>query len=212
MKTTIVINNQPKSSHPGCRVGTAAILISIIVLRTAQTESAVLFDVPATVPWTDTGIYLSAGDELLISASGKVNYGPAPVQSCDANGAWKQFQSGTVLPGANLYSLIGKTGGTTAIGDGTAIPEGRLGYGSGFVGTYYCQLISTGGELYLGFNDGVGTFSDNSGDFLVTLSVIAVPEPAVVPLIGLGTLAALAGRMLQLKHGRQVVIKAAGLV
>lgn len=96
-----------------------------------------------------------------------------------------------------MVSLIGKTGGTTAVGSGTPVPQGTPGDGAGFVGASYDEFISTGGELFLGFNDQVGGFSDNSGGFSVTLDVLPVPEPSAVAFFGLGGLALLARRRMR---------------
>lgn len=146
-----------------------------------------------TVPWTDTGINIAAGSELEITASGTATYGFSAGQSCGPNGA-NAFYSDCVVPSAVACSLIGKTGGTTAVGDGTPVPEGTPGDGMGFVGASYNETISTGGELYLGFNDQVGGFWDNSGAFSVTLNVLPVPEPSVTAFFDLGALALVAGR------------------
>jgi hypothetical protein len=127
-----------------------------------------------------------------------VNYGNSPGQSCDANGGnlgGPLFLSDSALPSAVSHSLIGKTGGTIAVGDGTPVSEGMPGDGMGFVGTSYNKFIPNGGELFLGFNDEVGGFWDNSGSFSVTVSVVPVPEPATVALVGLGTLAFSARRV-----------------
>jgi hypothetical protein len=98
-----------------------------------------------------------------------------------------------MLPNTVCHSLVGKIGGTTAVGDGTPVPEGTLGDGPGFVGTSYSELVPTSGELFLGFNDDPAVFWDNSGSFSVTISVVPVPEPSTVALVGLGGLVLLAG-------------------
>ena len=123
-----------------------------------------------------------------------MTYGYSAGQSCDANGAGG-FYSDCVVPTAVACSLIGKTGGTTGVGDGTPVPAGTPGDGTGFVGTSYNKTISTGGELFLGFNDQVGGFWDNSGSFSVTVDVLPVPEPSVAAFFGLGGLALWVGRI-----------------
>src|SRR5579871_1733684 len=49
--------------------------------------------------------------------------------------------------------------------------------GAGFVGSSYSYVMSTSGRLFLGFNDYVNYFFDNSGSFRVTIDLSsAVPE------------------------------------
>jgi hypothetical protein len=150
--------------------------------------------IPAVSPWTDTGINLFAGQEILITASGSVIAGSAPGSDVDPNGVGPTHDgtrvvNDTVLPQTVSLTLIGKVGGTTAIGDGTPLPEGLSGKGVGFIGSSYDRIVPISGRLFLGFNDDV--FGDNSGSFSVSLSV--VPEPSTLALLGLGSLA-LVGR------------------
>lgn len=148
------------------------------------------FSVPNNVPWMDTGIDVGAGNQLTITATGSVVYGPFAEQVTDANGGdftGQQFFPTAVYPTTIIVSLIGKTGGDTTIGTGTPLPEGTPGKGPGFVGTSYNQIVLTGGRLFLGFNDQTTAFGDNSGAFYVNVTV--VPEPTVPALLGLGALA-----------------------
>jgi hypothetical protein len=145
-------------------------------------------DVSSTVPWTDTGINIASGSQLDITASGLVAYA-LNIAMVNANGGdWTgaQFFADSVFPNTTTHSLIGKIGGTTDVGTGAPVPEGTPGNGPGFVGTSYSEVIPISGELFLGFNDEVGSFQDNSGSFLVTISVI--PEPSTLALAGLGGL------------------------
>jgi hypothetical protein len=176
----------------------ATILLSLMLWQSAEEASAQIsvytLAVPGTAPWTDTGISITAGSQLAITASGTVGYGFESGQVTDANGgdiSGAQFFADAVLPNAIGHSLIGKIGGTTDIGTGIPVPEGTPGNGPGFVGTSYDEVISTSGELFLGFNDEAGTFYDNSGSFSVTITVTPVPEPTTAALLGLGGLALL---------------------
>src|SRR5262249_54840913 len=134
--------------------------------------------VPSTAPWTDTGIMVPANSLLGITATGVVRYGTmSPDQVGDANGTnfdGQQFFSTAVLPNATIISLIGKIGGTTNVGDGTPVPEGKPGNGAGYVGAAYSEVISSSGELFLGYNDQVPLFGDNSGSFSVTVSITPI--------------------------------------
>jgi hypothetical protein len=145
--------------------------------------------VPAASPWTDTGIDVFFGQQLSITASGTVRAGLALGGTTDANGVGPlsdgtRIVSDTVLGTTISLSLIGKVGGTTAIGTGTPLLEGAPGKGPGFVGTSYDQEVMTTGRLFLGYNDDI--FSDNSGSFSVTVTV--VPEPSTMVLVALGAL------------------------
>lgn len=177
----------------------AAVLVSFLFLRSADNASATIYtiSVPGTAPWTDTGIVVPSGSELQVSASGTITYGFSAGQQSGPNGGDQgtQFESLDVLPNAVVVSLIGKIGGTTAIGTGTVVPEGTPGDGAGFVGASYNETISTGGELFLGFNDHVGAFNDNSGSFSATITVTPVPEPSIGAFGGLACATVLAKRM-----------------
>lgn len=199
MKNSKTTNNIA-ISRPFCSLAAAPVLASLVALCGGQNARATIYtlSISSTVPWTDTGINVAAGSELEVTASGTVAYGLSPGQSCGPNGGdlgGPLFLSDSVYPGAVSHSLIGKTGGTTAIGDGTPVPEGTPGDGTGFVGASYNEIISTGGELFLGFNDEVGGFGDNSGSFSVTVDVLPVPEPSVAAFFGLGVLALFARRI-----------------
>jgi len=153
-------------------------------------------DVPCTVPWTDTGINIAAGSQLDITATGIVAYGGSPSQVTDANGGdytGQQFLSDMMLSNTVCHSLIGKIGGTIDIGTGTLVPEGTPGNGPGFVGTSYGELISTSGEIFLGFNDDPAGFWDNSGSFSVTISVVPSDPLQITPVTGFAASGGLGG-------------------
>jgi hypothetical protein len=162
-------------------------------VQEAPAQNIYTMDVPITVPWTDTGINIAAGSQFVITASGLVAYGGATDQTTDANGGIpsQEFFQNAVLPNTIIVSLIGKIGGTIDVGTGTPVLEGTPGDGPGFVGISYSEATPAGGELFLGFNDQVGGFWDNSGSFSVTIDVVPVPEPSPVALVGFGVLALL---------------------
>jgi hypothetical protein len=131
--------------------------------------------VPSTTPWFDTGIDVTAGQHLHITATETVRYGGNAKQVTDANGGHytgKKFFMAAVLPTTVVCSLIGKVGGTTAVGTGTPLLEGTPDDGPGFVGASYDEMVSESGRLFLGFNDQKQAFGDNSGAFTVTITLI----------------------------------------
>jgi hypothetical protein len=153
----------------GARTGLDAPLDERCGLEATSTQ------VPSTTPWSDTGIDVTAGQRLLITATGTVRYGVNAQQVTDANGGTyygKKFFTTAVLPAAVVVSLIGKVGGTTAVGTGTPLLEGAPNDGPGFVGTSYDQIVPESGRLFLGFNDQTEAFDDNSGAFTVTITLI----------------------------------------
>lgn len=170
---------------------TVAILLGLLLLHSARATQPAdfVFLIPSTTAWTDTGLDIPAGSELSITTSGTVYYGPDSAQVTDANGGdytGTKFFSDAVLPDTVVVSLIGKIGGTSDVGTGTPVPEGISGNGIGFVGTSYDQIMPVSGRLFLGFNDRLGYFSDNSGSFSVNVTI--VPEPSVLALFAAGIL------------------------
>jgi hypothetical protein len=132
------------------------------------------FQVPPTTPWFDTGIDVTAGQHLHITATGMVRYGGEPEQITDANGGHftgQKFFTTAVLPTTVVCSLTGKIGGTTAPDTGTLLLEGTPSDGPGFVGTSYDEIVPESGRLFLGFNDKAHAFGDNSGGFTVTVTL-----------------------------------------
>jgi hypothetical protein len=117
--------------------------------------------VPVTTPWSDTGIDVLVGTDVVIHASGTVRYGPMSPQTTDANGGnfdGTSYFPSAVYPKAIVCSLIGRVGDTP-------VPKQ-----SGFVGVDYHETMTSGGRLFLGFNDQQGQFGDNSGAFDVTIT------------------------------------------
>jgi hypothetical protein len=179
----------------------ACSLFALLFTQFAPSASAVVFppmNIPSTTAWTDTGINVSAGDQLIISAAGLVVYGPIAPQVTGPGGTnydGTQFFADAVYPSTTIVSLIGKVGGSTTVGTGAAVPEGAPGNGLGYVGTSYNQIMTSSGRLFLGFNDRVGFFGDNSGSFTVNIQVI--PEPSTLALAGLGAFGLLFQRRLK---------------
>ena len=111
---------------------------------------------------------------MLVVASGLVRYGGDPRQVSNPDGGdytgIKYFADDVLPPPTIVESLIGKIGGSVAVGTGSPVPEGTPGDGPGFVGESYDQIIPDAGRLFLGYNDQIGAFGDNSGAFAVTVT------------------------------------------
>lgn len=192
MKSKSIARLLAVSHTPAARLSLLGLLALTLGLRNAGAVDLFNFSVPNTAPWYDTGIDIASGSQLAITATGIVQYGPLSAQMADANGGdytGTQFYPDSVLPTTTVVSLIGKIGGTTAMGTGTLLPEGKPGNGPGFVGTSYNLPVFFSGRLFLGYNDLVSAFGDNSGSFSVTLSVTPVPEPSTAALAAIGLLA-----------------------
>ena len=174
-------------------------LVGAALLQASMTSQAAVvvysLTVPTTAAWYDTGIDVSAGTVLTVSATGTIIYGPFPGQTVGPNGpdvyAGITFDPAAVYPSTVVVSLIGKIGGTTAIGTGTPVPAGVPGNGAGFVGSSYNQVMLNSGRLFLGYNDEIGAFGDNHGSFSVT---VTVPEPSAAAIAGLGAIMLMAFR------------------
>jgi hypothetical protein len=173
---------------------TAAILLAFFCVSVRGSAAVYNLQVPSNVPWFDTGINVGFGDQLLVSASGTVEYFYANHATTGPGGTnWDgvQFFSTDLLPDTTVVSLIGKIGGTTAAGTGALVTPGTPGNGFGYVGASYNQIVRVSGRLFLGFNDqyyypGVDAYSDNIGSFNVTITV--VPEPSAAAIAGFGAL------------------------
>jgi hypothetical protein len=181
---------------------TTIISAVFLALTTFSSNAQITYhlSISSTSPWTDTGISVYAGALLSIQATGTVSYFGDNTQAVTGPGGTNydgtQFFPESVYPNTTVVSLIGKIGGTTTIGTGTALPGGLPGNGVGYVGSSYSEVVPTTGELFLGFNDQVGSFGDNSGSFQVSVTVAPVPEPSTFGLAGLAGLCLVAFRRL----------------
>ena len=106
--------------------------------------------VAANEKWMDSGIYLRQGEHMQIAATGKwSNTGPPSV---GPNGFPNYKFPGTIVPSADLASLVAKVSGSAFY------------IGSGFSG-----YSPADGELYFSINDTPSTFDDNEGALNVTV-------------------------------------------
>ncbi len=124
--------------------------------------------VTARVPWQDTAVTLSPGDEFFLDARGTWTGGVG--LSCGP--------AGSTAPGGGLIPVRGPALSLV----------GKIGEGAPFVvGDQYLGRAQQGGNLYLGMND--WSFFDNSGELAVEIhvkggaSVVAAPreEPKAPP-------------------------------
>ncbi|MGO9082572.1 MAG: hypothetical protein ACLQDY_26690 [Streptosporangiaceae bacterium] len=120
------------------------------------------FTVPGTQKWTDTGVTLTAGDTLGITAAGQVYIDPSYPQGPDGDPsctpAVNYSAASATFPAPNLacWSLVGR------IGNGPPFEVGSS-----------TSVTASSGRLYLGVND--GDFSDNSGSWNVRIKIGGLP-------------------------------------
>lgn len=109
--------------------------------------------VDARTPWTDAGIDVRSGQELLFSPTGQVRWGP---NRRDGAGGERNspFNQSRPMPDRNAAALIGKIGEN---GDPFFIGDGRE-----------AIRVRGSGRLFLGINDDF--LGDNSGTLRVVVS------------------------------------------
>jgi hypothetical protein len=136
--------------------GTTAVKTSTPV--TTVTFSA---DVPGNSAWVDTGLRVTAGQNISISASGTVNtYGGGEGSNSGPNGQTTICQklddnSNCIINGAPYGLLVGR------IDEGVPFR----------IGTGLEMAAPASGTLYLMVNDNYGHYDDNSGSYQVTITL-----------------------------------------
>jgi hypothetical protein len=114
------------------------------------------------MPGVDTGIHLARGEVAIINATGTANCltATATCTNLGPNGGQPVNVSTPFFdPNAPAYSLVGEAGG------------GPL----AFIGTGPTAVRGPG-ELRLGYSDQIGSYSDNSGGFTVTIQTCSPVE------------------------------------
>ena len=97
--------------------------------------------------WTDTGLKVTAGERINITASGQIMAGPG--QPCGPDGiAQATLDIFSLIGGGHVAALIGLVAGSST---------------PFLVGASYNGVAPASGQLYLGIND-VGV-DNNSGQF-----------------------------------------------
>ena len=121
-------------------------------------------------PGLNTGIDLTVGEHLTIKAQGLAAYGVGSRTSCnshlptDPDG--QRFLNGTLCP---MRTSPSDASPSSPVGELLA----NIGSPGRFfaVGSSYSTTVSTSGRLYLLYNDVPGAYSDNSGNYQVTITV-----------------------------------------
>lgn len=129
------------------------------------------------LPGLDTKIDVVAGSKITITASGQAAYGPNSPQDCtsteltnpdgqritaDGTLCSPDLDPHAVLPSSPVGELIG------------SIAQAGTWFA---VGSSYSATISTGGRLFLLYNDVSGAYGDNSGSYQVTVTYTAAQPP-----------------------------------
>jgi hypothetical protein len=125
---------------------------------TAAPASTYTRAVPGSQEWTDTGITVQAGQQLIITAAGEIYVGatsasesPAGLPGCTPAASYPAQSAQFPAPSLTCWSLIAR------IGDGAPFEVGSS-----------AQLTATSGDLYLGVNG--DSFAGNSGSWSATIT------------------------------------------
>src|SRR5438552_3843396 len=134
------------------KVVVAFILVAQTLLSPSRPDESVIVDVPATSPWTDTGIVVKAGDRIEMRAWGAIKVDAAPLASAvgPAGSGPSTGSCEYVVTDSHVaaHSLVAN------VSDGITF-DGR-GF---FVGTTWkgtapiAGTTSPVGRLFVGFND-----------------------------------------------------------
>ena len=156
-------------AHPAVAIATSFTIIGLLLIAALLPGRA---PQPTTPPpqtatvlsrarWTDTGIHLTVGERVTITADGQVDHdgrGPSPPVGPDGDPR-PSLSKFSVLPDAPHAALIGKITGST---------EGR----PFLVGSHYhTNRIDQSGLLLLGVND--RGLSNNTGEFSARIDLTA---------------------------------------
>ena len=126
------------------------------------------------VTWFDTGKNVTSGDNVSISATGKVDIGGSYGEASDPSG-WSPAKGnkGFILPDASRFSLIGAIGNVKY--DPGQYPTKTTYFSIGSSKTF---TSTKSGKLYLAVNDDMPW--DNTGSFNVTVKINSSSDSFVV--------------------------------
>ncbi len=186
------------------RKTTLALILTIGLASKALAVTSIIL--PAYPLWTDTGITLSLGQQVTVTASGTWDFGVGsfgPAGSGSDPAPWDRFSS--VANHGAVIGFIGSDPFQGHYGDGTFFPRasGYLTIGSSSVFT-----SSSNGHFWLGINDDAVSENtgDNSGAMNAQVTVV-VPEPAGFQLALTGLALSIgvvirSKKQMQLKHSQ----------
>jgi hypothetical protein len=152
--------SSPKTSPPPSAPSSVSVSVSVStsnVVAPAPSISAPLgtpksISVAGTVAWTDTGLTVTQGERISITATGTIFVGPN--RSCGPNGLVGSYDSVSIVSGQHHGALIGLVAGANELF---------------LVGAKYNGVAPAAGRLYLGIND-IGV-NNNSGNYMATVAL-----------------------------------------
>jgi hypothetical protein len=110
-------------------------------------------EVQANVPWSDTGLVVRRGDQIMFSVRGQIAFGTGPTQRSGADGDPNTRARTAPMPNVGVGALIGRIGNSAPFGIGNQ--KNAL-------------TMPASGRLFLAVND--DNYSDNSGAYRVTIT------------------------------------------
>jgi hypothetical protein len=126
--------------------------------------------VPGNLPWTDIGLEVAAGQELVFRAQGKISLQKGnPEAECGPDGYDLRTIQQPLLE-KNLGVLIGKVvlSFTVTVNEKTGEEKRQEAAQAFFIGSENLVEMPARGRLYLGLNENVS--GDNAGEFKVTVA------------------------------------------
>jgi hypothetical protein len=161
-----------KTSSAACFFAVFQAVLFCLLLPAAapsSEEKSLTIIVPGNLPWTDTGLDVVAGQELIFRARGKISLQKGnPEAECGPDG----YDLQTIqqpLPEKNLGALIGKVviSVTVIVDEKTGEEKRQEAAQTFFIGSGSLVGMPARGRLYLGINENVS--GDNSGEFEVAV-------------------------------------------
>jgi hypothetical protein len=191
-------------SRPRGAVGWLAPLLLVLVLvSTAPAAAAITVTVPGHPLWTDTGITVTSGTSVVITASGTWGFIGALCCGPDGDPHWADLSDQFFL-GANKGALIAYIGADPTQGHlvagNTFFPQ-ATGYIA--VGSFSAFVAPTGGRLWLGINDDGHSLNadDNQGFVTAEIAVGRAPGDSLTLAVFANPDAVRAGQTLTVTVG-----------